>query len=191
MSRKPDVQIPVPRLSAEKADEIRSMLEQVLASPLFRGSRRCQSLLRFIVERTLSGDSGSLKERTLGVEVFGREPDYDTSEDPIVRASAAEIRKKLAQYYQQPGHESEARIELSSGSYVAEFHFNEASVVAPTEHRKRSWAFIVSVAAAAVLILSLAVALQRWKRTDLEQLWGPLLKAPGPVLICMGQPGHL
>jgi len=95
MSRKPDVQVPTARLSPEKAEEIRSILEQVLASALFRGSRRCQSLLRFITERTLAGDTGSLKERTLGVEVFGREPDYDTGEDPIVRASAAEIRKKL------------------------------------------------------------------------------------------------
>jgi hypothetical protein len=188
MSRKPDVQVPTARLSPEKAEEIRSILEQVLASALFRGSRRCQSLLRFITERTLAGDTGSLKERTLGVEVFGREPDYDTGEDPIVRASAAEIRKKLAQYYQQPGHESVARIDLSSGSYVAEFHFNEASVVAPRQPRKRSWAIIAGVAAAAVLILALALAWPRWKRTDLEQLWGPLLKAPGPVLICMGQP---
>jgi hypothetical protein len=164
------------------------MLEQVLASPLFRGSRRCQSLLRFITERTLAGDTGSLKERTLGVEVFGREPDYDTGEDPIVRASAAEIRKKLAQYYQQPGHESAPRIELSSGSYVAEFHFTESSVVAPAHPRKRWWAIAGVCAAVAVLVLTVALALPRWKRSDLDQLWGPLLKAPGTVLICMGQP---
>src|ERR1700690_3494611 len=124
MSRKPDVNVPTPPLSPEKAEEIRVCLERVLGSHLFRGSRRCHILLRHITERTLAGDIASLKERTLGVEVFGRAPDYDTSQDPVVRAGAAEIRKKLAQYYQQPGHESEVRIELLSGSYIAEFHFN-------------------------------------------------------------------
>ena len=124
MSRKPDVNVPTPPLSPEKAEEIRALLERVLGSHLFRGSRRCQILLRHITERTLAGDIASLKERTLGVEVFGRAPDYDTSQDPIVRAGAAEIRKKLAQYYQEPGHESEVRIDLLAGSYIAEFHFN-------------------------------------------------------------------
>src|SRR5450759_964706 len=124
MSRKPDAHAPTLPLSPEKAEEVRTLLEHVLGSHLFRGSRRCQILLRHITERTLAGDTSSLKERTLGIEVFGRAPDYDTSQDPIVRAGAAEIRKKLAQYYQEPGHESEVRIELLSGSYIAEFHFN-------------------------------------------------------------------
>src|SRR5450432_3724943 len=123
MSRKPDVHVPTLPLPLEKAEEVRMLLEQVLGNRLFRSSRRCQILLRYITEQTLAGETSSLKERTLGIDVFGRTPDYDTSQDPIVRASAAEIRKKLAQYYQEPGHESETRIELLSGSYIAEFHF--------------------------------------------------------------------
>src|ERR1035437_10265963 len=124
MSRKPDLHAPTPPLPPEKAEEVRALLEHVLGSHQFRGSRRCQILLRHITQRTLAGDTRSFKEGTLGIEVFGRAPDYDTSQDPIVRAGAAEIRKKLAQYYQEPGHESEVRIELLSGSYIAEFHFN-------------------------------------------------------------------
>src|SRR5436190_11393969 len=123
MSRKPDLQEPPPRLPPEKAEEVLAELERVLANPLFRASRRCQILLRRIIDQTVTGDFDSLKERSLGVEVFGRAADYDTSQDPVVRASAAEIRKKLAQYYQEAGHESELRIELPSGSYLAEFHF--------------------------------------------------------------------
>ena len=190
MSRKPDVHVPTPPLPPGKAEEVRILLEQVLGSHLFKGGRRCQILLRYITERTLAGDTSSLKERTLGVEVFERAPDYDTSQDPIVRATAAEIRKKLAQYYQEPGHESEAHIELLAGSYIAEFHFNEGDVVAATQPRKRKryWVAAGSGAAMMVLILSVALALPRWKRSDLDRLWGPLLKAPGTVLICMGQP---
>src|SRR5690348_13415327 len=106
MSRKPDLQAPVLRLPAQRAGEVLAELERVLGSAVFRGSRRCQNLLRRITERTLAGDVDSLKERSLGIEVFGRPTDYDTSQDPVVRASAAEIRKKLAQYYQEAGDRS-------------------------------------------------------------------------------------
>ena len=221
MSRKPDLHAPTPPLPPEKAEEVRTLLEQVLGSHQFRGSRRCQILLRHITERTLAGDTSSLKERTLGIEVFGRAPDYDTSQDPIVRAGAAEIRKKLAQYYQEPGHESEVRIELLSGSYIAEFHFNGsdgpgvangaevasgagvasgveaaeeavaagvAEVAVPERPRKRYRVIAGGVASIALVALILTVALPRWGRTDLDQLWGPILRSPGTVLICVGQP---
>ena len=210
MSRKPDLHAPTPALPPEEAEQVRTLLEQVLGSHRFRGSRRCQILLRHITERTLAGDTSSLKERTLGIEVFGRAPDYDTSQDPIVRAGAAEIRKKLAQYYQEAGHESDVRIELLSGSYIAEFHFNGSGgpgvaevaevaavaavagvgdVVTPGRPRKRYALIAGSVAAVALAALVLTLAFQRWGgHTDLDQLWGPVLKSPGTVLICVGQP---
>ena len=60
--------------------------------------------------------------------VFGRDPDYDTNLDPVVRTSACEVRKRIAQYYLEPGHESEIRIEMHSGSYVPDFRFPAAAV---------------------------------------------------------------
>ena len=102
--------------------EVQAQLERILANPLFRNSRRYPNLLRYVVERTLDGHPGELKERNLGIEVFGREPDYDTNLDPVVRTTAAEIRKRLAQYYQEPDREMEPRIELPLGSYAASFN---------------------------------------------------------------------
>jgi hypothetical protein len=77
---------------------VRSQLERILASELFQHSRRYPSLLRHIVERTLEGARDDLKERTLGVTVFKRDPEYDTSADPVVRTTASEIRKRLQEY---------------------------------------------------------------------------------------------
>jgi hypothetical protein len=96
-------------------------LERILAHPLFRNSKRYPNLLRYVVERTLDGHPGELKERNLGVEVFSRDPNYDTNLDPVVRTTAAEIRKRLAQYYHDPTHEGELRIDLPIGSYAARF----------------------------------------------------------------------
>ena len=191
MSRKPDLLFPAPRLPQVKADEVQAELQRVLASPLFRTSRRCQILLRRIIEQTTAGEADSLKERTLGVEVFGRPPDYDTSQDPVVRASAAEIRKKLAQYYQEAGHESEIRIELPPGSYLAEFHFNTEKPVAPvpaakTKPHSRTGIAILIVGVAGALILAGSLAAPNLRHSDLDDLWGPVLKTPGTVLVCMG-----
>lgn len=102
--------------SSEDRDAVLQQLDRMLAHPSFRNSRRYSNLFRYVVERTLRGDR-NLKERVLGIEVFGREPNYDTNEDPVVRVTAGEIRRRIAQYYYEPGHETEIRIELQAGSY--------------------------------------------------------------------------
>jgi hypothetical protein len=119
--------------SAEDALRVREELNQVLLSHPFAQSKRYPALLRYIVEHTLDGQAHLLKERILGVEVFGRTADYETSEDPIVRVSAAEIRKRLAQYYQDPCHQGELRIELRTGSYTPEFYFADQIEVSSEE----------------------------------------------------------
>ncbi len=96
-------------------------LDRLIVSRHFRNSKRYPALLRFVVEQTLTGHGDELKERTLGVCVFDREHDYDTNVDPIVRVTAGEIRKRIAQYYQDPLHDSEIRIDLPLGSYVPHF----------------------------------------------------------------------
>ncbi len=106
---------------------IREQLERLLSNPHFSHSRRFPSFLRFVTDQTLAGQTDLLKERTLGIEIFGRDADYDTASDPIVRVTAAEIRKRIAQYYQEPGHETELRVSLSAGSYVPQFHWPPAS----------------------------------------------------------------
>src|SRR5579863_185544 len=104
-------------------DAVRDQLGRMLASPYFSHSKRFPNFLRFVVDHTLSGTADNIKERTLGIEIFGRDPDYDTASDPIVRVTAAEIRKRTAQYYQDPEHREELRITLPSGSYVPQFRW--------------------------------------------------------------------
>jgi hypothetical protein len=117
---------PCPRLlSLEDPNDrlaVQTQLERLLDSPSFRNSKRYPKMLRYVVEQTLAGHSERLKERCLGVEVFGRAPDYDTNADPVVRMSAAEIRKRIAQYYDDAEHRDELRLELPVGSYIPGFH---------------------------------------------------------------------
>ena len=110
----------VPATPVDRA-AVQAELERVLSDPHFSSSKRYPSFLRFVVSNTLAGHTDLLKERVLGLEVFGRPANYDTTTDPIVRVTAAEIRKRLEQYYQEAGHDGEIRIFLPSGSYVPQF----------------------------------------------------------------------
>ncbi len=104
---------------------VRNQLNRLLAHPLFTHSKRYPVLLEYIVEQTLLGHGADLKERTIGIEAFGREPEYDVNFDPIVRISAAEVRKRLIQYYYDPAHSGELVIELFAGSYMPTFRIPE------------------------------------------------------------------
>src|SRR5216683_5612641 len=110
-----------PSTKAEK-EAVLQQLERLLENPYFHKSKRFPVFLRFVVSEALAGRAEGLKERTLGIEVFGKDPSYDTTEDSIVRVTAGEIRKRIAQYYQEPGHEQEIRFVLPSGSYVPQFY---------------------------------------------------------------------
>lgn len=111
------------------AEAVRAQLNLLVAHPLFMNSKRYPVLLTYTVEQTLLGNAAELKERTIGVEAFGRTADYDVNLDPVVRTSAAEVRRRLIQYYYDPAHAGELIIELSAGSYVPVFRSPELSPV--------------------------------------------------------------
>ena len=113
-------------------------LDNMLSSHHFKNSKRYPALLRYLVRKTLEGQTDQLKERTLGIEVFGRLPDYDTNVDPIIRVTAAEIRKKIAQFYHDRRNESRLQIDLPLGSYVPEFTHFDMSQTPPEKNRQQA-----------------------------------------------------
>jgi hypothetical protein len=103
------------------ADMIRGQLDLLVRDEVFRSSKRSVAFLKYVVEQTLIGSADQIKERTIGVEVFGRHPSYDTNLDHIVRTAATELRKRLATYYVDEKHRSELRMTLVPGSYIPRF----------------------------------------------------------------------
>jgi hypothetical protein len=109
---------------------VRTELERIVSSPAFRGSRRCCRFLEYSVQHVLQGNSQEdLRERNIGIEVFHRPPDYDTAEDAIVRVTANEVRKRLAQVYQESGSDFDPVITLPPGSYAVAFRWKPANPV--------------------------------------------------------------
>ncbi len=97
---------------------LRDHLREILDGEAFRGSPRSAQFLTYIVDQALAGHFDSLKERMIGIEIFGRSPSYDTSEDAIVRVTASDVRKRLLQHYGKYGSASEFRIALPLGAYI-------------------------------------------------------------------------
>src|SRR5580700_2971552 len=193
-------------------EAVQQQLERLLASTLFHSSKRYAQFLRFVVGRTLEGHGHDLKERILGIEVFDRPPDYDTNIDPIVRVTAAEIRKRIDQYYHDPKHGQEIRLFLPSGSYAPQFSwpgYPNGLAVAPSAppngsslttqtvtesekpksvaHRWISTKALILVLILAILV-SIAAAGIWWRAsrpTILREFWAPFVKSPDPALFCI------
>jgi Flp pilus assembly protein TadD len=101
-----------------KVQAARRQLEQVLGSKLFARSEQLSRLLRFLVDQHLEGRDAELKESVIGVEVFGRKPDYNPKIDPIVRTEARRLRARLCDYYGGDGAGDPVVIEVPRGGYV-------------------------------------------------------------------------
>ncbi len=86
--------------------------------------------MKYVVDQAIAGHFDSLKERVIGVELFGRSTSYDTSDDAIVRVTASDVRKRLLQHYGKYGVTPEYRINLPPGSYIPEITRNARSEAA-------------------------------------------------------------
>src|SRR5207302_2046129 len=88
--------------------------------------------LEYIVQHTISGPGGALKERSIGVEVFRLPKDFDTGQHTVVRVTANEVRKKLAQQYlAENGAYRPIKIDLPPGSYSAAFTWGAPAAEPP------------------------------------------------------------
>src|ERR1039457_2068168 len=135
--------------------EVRPHLDKVLASSSFTGALRVQQFLRFVVEETLEGRAGEIKESVVAVHVFGRRSDFDSHSDSVVRVHATHLRKRLREYYQIDGVRDGMVIELPPGAYVPAFR-PAARLPSPVDgRRRRRWA----LPAAVLAVLTPAIAL--------------------------------
>jgi Tol biopolymer transport system component len=160
----------------EKAKQgILEELGRILETESFRKSPRLSQFLSHIVHVSVQGAGETLKESTIGVEVFDRESGYDPKAEPVVRVQARRLREKLAQYYETAGDGVAWRIELPKGGYVPEFAATilSAPPVPPLATPLRMKWIAVLGALAAVGAL---VAYGAWRRAPEE--WRAVRVAP-------------
>jgi hypothetical protein len=177
-------------------------LKRIQDSHAFCNSARAKEFLSYVIGRAVEGQAELLKERSIGVDLFHRNPTYLTGEDPIVRVKAAEVRKRLAQFYAQEDPTPEVRIEIPVGSYVPKFSWRSPAELArphsetpasePKVQARRPHAQKIAISAFIFVLLGIAIASVTRKpagqQSTLETFWAPVFTSQQQVLICIASP---
>jgi hypothetical protein len=98
-----------------------ALLERVAASSYVKRAARLQELLFYLGKCSLKDGLETVHEQQIGVEVFGRSGNYDTSDDNIVRTNVSELRKRVDAYFEGEGAHETLIVEIPRGSYVPVF----------------------------------------------------------------------
>jgi TolB-like protein len=148
------------------ADDVRRQLDRILASEGFTNADRMTAFLRYVVERSLSGEGDQVKEYVVGIEVFGRDAEYDPRLDSIVRVEARRLRTKLDEYYAGPGSQDPVLIQMRRGSYVPAFeerppevqesHAPAQALSSSSNRRRTGWQVGLALALVALVFVTVA-----------------------------------
>jgi len=193
---------PFPDQDGKRHVEILGQLTQIQNSHAFCNSARSKEFLSYVVEQTLAGRTDILKERSIGVDLFHRAPTYDTSEDPIVRVKAGEVRRRLAEFYAGEEPAPELQIEIPVGSYIPKFHWRSpADALAPTDEppaveqiaprpKLRTWKTAVATTVLVILVIAAAITVRKNadQKSSFDEFWAPVSTTGQPVLICVSSP---
>src|ERR1700689_3077888 len=181
-----------------------TQVQRIVQSKAFRTSEVHRNLLQYLAEKSLSGTADSLKEYTVGLDVFAKPASYDPRQESVVRMHVARLRQKLAEYYRTEGASDPVIVDVPKGGFRVTFEQREmapepaaaAAVeeVAPPERSHRA-----EVVLSALLLVSglcaLILGVQLWRTKnvsavaavspELQQLWGPILNSNRPLMICL------
>ena len=185
-----------------------TQVQRIIQSKAFRTSEVHRNLLQYLADRSLSGTADSLKEYTVGLDVFAKPASYDPRQESMVRMHVARLRQKLAEYYRTEGVNDAVIVDLPKGGFRVTFDQREvapepvaalsedAPAPKPRLHKEKILGALLLLSVLCVAILG--NELWREKTTfvdrapaissltpELQQLWGPMLNSSRPLMICL------
>lgn len=109
------------------------LAQRIASSKTFAKSSLLSGFLLYICERALTGRMDEISEHKIGVQVFGRRPSYNPSEDNIVRNYARQLRQRLDHYFETEGKSEAIRLNIPLGKYVPVFSPVQTTEALPEE----------------------------------------------------------
>jgi hypothetical protein len=186
----------------------REQVSRILQSETFRTSEVLRRLLKFLADKSLSGEADQLKEYTIGIDAMGKPPEYDPRQDSVVRIQVGRLRQKLAEYYRSEGKDDPVMIDLPKGHFrlswqerpkVEPRHNAPIQLTAPSvtssKPSPRRMERILAVALGLTVIWGIycTVRLRRERpipapasgmwTSEMEELWRPILGSSRPLII--------
>jgi hypothetical protein len=181
-----------------RAAQVRKILE---SRPL-QHADALKRLLDYLARQALENHGDELKEYTVGLEAFGKPPDYNPQLDSSVRVQAGKLRQKLDEYYRTEGVADDLIVALPKGHFKLEFQARAAAaganVARPSRTRWASWAAWASPLTS-IVVIALGSLLFLYPRSptaapasvwtpEMEELWRPFLSSPRPLMVAIGTP---
>ncbi len=183
-----------------------AQLERIVQSAAFRTSDIHRVLLTYLVEKSLSGEADSLKEYTVGLEVFHKPSTYDPRQESTVRMHVSRVRQKLAEYYQSEGATDPIVISLPKGAFKIAFSSRDdaTSTIAPTpafEPAKKGVHWVAVIITVIVVIAGSIAFAARYRQSgkaaastlvqparelsEVEKLWQPFFSSDRSLILCL------
>ncbi len=189
----------------EELEANQTQVQRIIQSKAFRTSEVHRNLLHYLAEKSLSGTADSLKEYTVGLDVFAKPASYDPRQESVVRMHVARLRQKLAEYYRTEGVNDAVMVDVPKGGFRVTFEPREIApdpvdaavpeTAAQLEPSQRKEIVLMALLALAV-VCALAFGVQLWRSNktaaaaapgspELPQLWGSVLQSNRPLMICL------
>ncbi len=183
-----------------------TQVQRIIQSKAFRTSEVHRNLLQYLAEKSLSGTADSLKEYTVGLDVFAKPDSYDPRQESVVRMHVGRLRQKLAEYYRSEGVDDSIFVEVPKGGFKVTFETRaiqpESVAVVPEVAPRRGGKWrgemilgaLLTITAACALVFGIelwhpkravAVAAAPYGSAELQQLWGPILATNRPLMVCL------
>ncbi|MGB7844838.1 MAG: malectin domain-containing carbohydrate-binding protein [Candidatus Acidiferrum sp.] len=125
---------------AEDAGQREELVRRVASSTTFEKSPRLQAFFLYVCRCFLENKSEEVTEQQIGINVYGREPDYNPNEDNIVRSQARLLRLKLEHHFAHEGKHEPVVITIPKGHYLPVFETRaqiSPAVSVPAEGKAR------------------------------------------------------
>ena len=181
-----------------EAEATHAQIQRIIQSKTFRSSEVHRNLLVYLAEKSLEGSADSLKEYTVGLDVFSKPASFDPRQESAVRMHVGRLRQKLVEYYRTEGAGDALIVDLPKGGFKMTFEPRPASVdrdpVARPAHRG---VLALGVALALAILVASFLGFRLWRverapeaaaapwTPELQQLWGPLLSSNRPLMLCL------
>jgi hypothetical protein len=181
-----------------------TQVQRIIQSKAFRTSEVHRNLLHYLAEKSLSGTADSLKEYTVGLDVFAKPASYDPRQESVVRMHVARLRQKLAEYYRTEGMDDPVIVDVPKGGFRVTFETRDIALpvaaAAPAETAqpapKQRYKIALRASLALALLCAAVFGVLLWRSRsarvelpsgalELQELWGPILGSNRPLMVCL------
>ena len=153
--------------------DIVETLDAILSHKTFSASPKAQDFLRYVITETIAGRAENLTGAKIAQDVYGKDSDFNSIQDSVVRVTARRVRYMLQDYYSQCPTEPKVKISIPKGKYRPHFEYLEKPVerkpaeisnTAPISKPKKSKVFwVLGLLATLLFILSTGAILTNIK----------------------------